>query len=40
MIVKERGAKVAAGMVLFIFPFAILIGGLLQRLLVLVGWNG
>jgi ferrous iron transport protein B len=40
MIVKERGAKMAAGMALFIFPFALLIGGMLQRILVLAGWNG
>lgn len=40
MIVKERGWKTAAAMVLFIFPFAMLAGGLLQRLLVWIGWNG
>jgi ferrous iron transport protein B len=40
MIVKERGAKMALASTLFIFPFALLVGGLLQRLLVLVGWNG
>jgi ferrous iron transport protein B len=40
MIVKERGAKMAAAMTLFIFPFAMLVGGLLYRLLVLVGWTG
>lgn len=40
MIIKERGAKMAAAMALFIFPFALLVGGLLQRLLVLLGWNG
>jgi ferrous iron transport protein B len=40
MMVKERGAKMAAGMAVFIFPFALLVGGLLQRLLVLFGWNG
>jgi ferrous iron transport protein B len=40
IIVKERGAKTALAMSLFIFPFALLVGGLLQRLLVLVGWNG
>ena len=40
MIVKERGAKMAVGMAVFIFPFAILVGGLLYRLLILVGWNG
>jgi ferrous iron transport protein B len=40
MIVKERGAKMAVAMTVFIFPFAVLVGGLLQRLLVWVGWNG
>jgi ferrous iron transport protein B len=40
MIVKERGAKTAAAMTVFIFPFAFLMGGLLNRLLQLVGWNG
>ena len=40
MIVKERGSKMALGMTIFIFPFAILVGGLLYRLLLLVGWNG
>lgn len=40
MIVKERGGKMALAMTLFIFPFAMLVGGLLQRLLVWVGWNG
>jgi len=40
MIAKERGGRMALGMMLFIFPFAMLVGGLLMRLLVLVGWNG
>lgn len=40
MIVKERGWKMTLAMTLFIFPFAMLVGGLLQRLLVWVGWNG
>ncbi|NLG98618.1 MAG: ferrous iron transport protein B [Chloroflexi bacterium] len=40
MIIKERGSKIALAMTLFIFPFAMLVGGLLQRLLVLIGWNG
>lgn len=40
MIVKERGSKMALGMILFVFPFALLVGGLLFRLLTLVGWNG
>ncbi len=40
MIFKERGWKQTTAMIAFIFPFAILVGGLLQRLLVWVGWNG
>lgn len=40
MIIKERGSKMALAMTLFIFPFAMLVGGLLQRLLALIGWNG
>ncbi len=39
MIVKERGARTAVAMILFIFPFAFLIGGLLQRALVFFGWG-
>jgi ferrous iron transport protein B len=30
VIVKEQGGKVAAGMALFIFPFAILVGALVN----------
>lgn len=40
MIVKERGVKMATAMSLFIFPFAFLVGGLLYRLLIALGWNG
>ncbi len=40
MIIKERGWKLGLGMIAFIFPFALLVGGLLNRLLALVGWNG
>jgi ferrous iron transport protein B len=40
MIIKERGWKLGLGMIAFIFPFALLVGGLLYRLLGLVGWNG
>lgn len=40
MMVKERGSKMATAAALFIFPFAILVGGLLQKLLVFLGWNG
>jgi len=32
MITKEHGKKTALGMVAFIFPFAILIGGLVNKL--------
>lgn len=39
MMVKERGLKVALGMVAFIFPFSILVGGLLMRLLSGLGWG-
>jgi len=34
---KERGAKTALGIFAFIFPFALLVGGLLHRLLVWLG---
>jgi ferrous iron transport protein B len=40
MIGKERGWKTAAGMSLFIFPFALLIGGLLNRILLFLNWTG
>ncbi len=40
MIVKERGVKMAVAMVVFIFPFAMLVGGVLYRILLLVGWKG
>lgn len=39
MMVKERGLKVALGMVAFIFPFSIMVGGLLMRLLSWLGWG-
>ncbi len=39
MIVKERGVRTAAAMIVFIFPFAFLVGGLLQRALVFFGWG-
>ena len=39
MIAKERGWRTATGMILLIFPLAFLVGGLLQRILVLVGWG-
>ncbi|MHB8134672.1 MAG: ferrous iron transport protein B [Anaerolineaceae bacterium] len=40
MMVKERGWKQATAMTVFIFPFAILIGGLLMRFLTFTGWMG
>lgn len=40
MIIKERGLKTALGMLVFIFPFALFVGGVLYRLLNLVGWHG
>ncbi|MCB9134770.1 MAG: ferrous iron transport protein B [Anaerolineales bacterium] len=39
VIAKEHSNRVAAGMVALIFPVAFLIGGLLYRLLLLVGWG-
>jgi len=39
MMIKERGLKVALGMVAFIFPFSLLVGGLLMRLLSGLGWG-
>lgn len=40
MIAKERGSKTAIGMVVIITPLAVLIGGLIQRVLAAVGWGG
>ncbi len=40
MIVKERGWKIALGMTAFIFPFSILVGGVLLRILTWLGWGG
>jgi ferrous iron transport protein B len=39
MIAKERGRRVAAGMVALVFPLAFLVGGLLYRLLFAFGWG-
>jgi len=39
MLVKERGWKMGLAMIAFIFPFAILVGGLLYRLLAALGWG-
>jgi ferrous iron transport protein B len=33
MIVREHGARVAAAVVTFVFPFAFLVGGLVHRAL-------
>jgi ferrous iron transport protein B len=37
--VKERGWKTALGMAVFIFPFALLVGGMLSSLLRLLGYD-
>jgi len=39
MIAKERGRRVAFGMVVLIMPLAFLVGGLLYRLLFNLGWG-
>jgi ferrous iron transport protein B len=39
MISKERGRRMAAGMVALVFPLAFLVGGLLYRLLFTLGWG-
>jgi len=39
MIAKERSWRTALGMVIMIVPLAFLIGGLLYRLLALIGWG-
>ncbi|GIV66308.1 MAG: ferrous iron transport protein B [Chloroflexota bacterium] len=39
MMIKERGWKIGLGMVAFIIPFSVLIGGLLMRLLSGFGWG-
>jgi hypothetical protein len=40
MIAKERGWRTAAGMFVVIMPMALLAGGLLNQLLMLIGWGG
>ena len=40
MIARERGWRIAAGMMAVIMPLAFLVGGLLDRFLLLVGWGG
>lgn len=39
MIARERGTKTAAAVTALVFPLAILIGGLLGRVLTVVGWG-
>ena len=39
VIAKERGWRTAAGMVALIFPLAFLVGGVLNRLLLIGGWG-
>jgi ferrous iron transport protein B len=39
MIAKERSWKSAAGMVILIIPLAFLVGGLLNRVLLSLGWG-
>lgn len=39
MIARERNLRTALGMLVFITPFAILVGGLLYRLLMAAGWS-
>lgn len=39
MIARERGTRVAVATTAFVFPFAFLVGGVLYRILNLVGWG-
>ncbi|MEJ2599338.1 MAG: ferrous iron transport protein B [Anaerolineales bacterium] len=39
MIVKERGWKTALGMTALILPLSFLVGGVLNRILIFVGWG-
>ena len=39
MIARERGSRTAIGMTVLIFPLAFLVGGLLYRALLLLGWS-
>jgi ferrous iron transport protein B len=39
MIAKERGWRMALGMFVLIFPLALLVGGLLNRALLIIGWG-
>jgi len=40
MIAKERSWGTALGMVALITPLAFVVGGLLNRALLLIGWGG
>lgn len=40
MIAKERGWRAASAMVILIFPLAFLVGGLLNHVLLAIGWTG
>jgi len=39
MMIKERGWKMTLAMTMFILPFAVLIGGVLMRVLSALGWG-
>lgn len=39
VIAKERSKKTALGIVLLVFPLAILVGGILNRILIFFGWG-
>ena len=39
MIAKERSWRAAVGVVLLIFPLAVLVGGILNRFLLFLGWG-
>jgi ferrous iron transport protein B len=39
IIVRERGARTAAAIVVTVFPLAFLVGGSLHRVLLLTGWG-
>jgi ferrous iron transport protein B len=39
MVARERGWRTAAGMAAFVFPLAFTLGGLLNRLLLALGWT-
>jgi ferrous iron transport protein B len=39
VIAREQSSRIAAGMVVFVFPLAFVVGGLLYRLLFAIGWG-